>query len=501
MLMSTAGARVDSEVPIYELAIPEVYETWHWTTNYPDWQELQAYFDHVDRTLNLSKDVSFQTVVTSAEFDTKDGRWTVKASDGRTCKAKFLIVAAGFAAKRYVPQFKHLHKFRGEIHHTSFWPNEDVDVLGKRTAVIGTGASGVQVSQEWGPKVKTMHVFQRTPNLAIPMGKRDLTKEEQDYLKPFYKEIHNYRERCFAGFHYDFCERNTFDDSPEEREVFFEDLWKKAGFHMWLANYKDYLFDEKANRATYDFWAKKQRARITDPVKRDLLAPLEPPHPWGVKRPCLEQNFYEVMDRDNVTIIDISENSGNDIAEFTETGIKMTNGNCYEFDVIALATGFDIVSGGMTSMGLKSINGILLEDEWKKGAQTYLGTTIAGYPNLFHLYGPHGPTLLSNGPSTVEVQSRWIRDAIKMVNTQGLKYINPTDQASKEWKQRINDLANATLFPRTRSTYMGGSIPGKVREFVCYAGGVGGYAAEIRAALDSMEGFLKVPANGTEVVA
>lgn len=471
------------------MAIPEVYNSWHWTTNYPDWKELQAYFDHCDKTLNLSKDVAFETVVTSAEFDTESGVWIVATADGRQCKARFLIVAAGFAAKRYIPQFKNLDTFRGEIHHTSFWPNEGVDVKGKKVAVIGTGASGVQVSQEWGPVVEHMHLFQRTPNLAIPMGKRDLSKEEQEHSKPFYKEILDYRERCFAGFHYDLCERNTFDDTPEQREAFFEDLWTKAGFHLWLANYKDYLYDEKANHETYNFWAKKQRARITDPVKRDLLAPLEPPHPWGVKRPCLEQNFYEVLDQENVTIVDISEKSGNDIEEFTKTGVRMKDGTQYEFDVVALATGFDIVSGGMTNMGLKSINGTTLEDEWRQGANTYLGTTISGYPNMFHLYGPHGPTLLSNGPSTVEVQSRWIRDAINKINRQGLKFINPKQEASREWKQRINDLANATLFPKTRSTYMGGSIPGKVREFVCYAGGVGNYSVEIRSALDGFRGF------------
>lgn len=122
----------------------------------------------------------------------------------------------------------------------------------------------------------------------------------------------------------------------------------------------------------------------------------------------------------------------------------------------ALATGFDVVTGGMTNMGLKSINGTYLNDEWKAAANTFLGTTIAGYPNMFHLYGPHGPTLLSNGPSSVEIQGRWIRDAINKINRDKIKYINPTKEASDQWKKRINDLAAPTLFPTTASTYMGG---------------------------------------------
>jgi hypothetical protein len=144
-------------------------------------------------------------------------------------------------------------------------------------------------------------------------------------------------------------------------------------------------------------------------------------------------------------------------------------------------------------MGLKSIHGTYLKDEWKASANTYLGTTISGYPNMFHLYGPHGPTLLSNGPTSVEVQARWIRDAIKLINQQGIKYIDPTPEATKKWKQKINDLSNATLFPTTKSTYMGGSVPGKAFEQVNYAGGLAAYGADIRAALPGWQGFKTVP--------
>lgn len=212
------------------------------------------------------------------------------------------------------------------------------------------------------------------------------------------------------------------------------------------------------------------------------------------ERPCLEQNYYEVLDRDNVDIVDISAKSGNEIVEFTETGIKTKDGKVHEVDVVALATGFDITTGGMTNMGLKSINGTYLKDEWKASANTYLGTTISGYPNMFHLYGPHGPTLLSNGPSSVEVQGRWIRDAINLINRQRLKSINATPEATKEWKKRINELSDATLMPTTRSTYMGGSVPGKAFEQVNYAGGVNQYKTEIRTVLTDWKGFQTVAA-------
>lgn len=143
----------------------------------------------------------------------------------------------------------------------------------------------------------------------------------------------------------------------------------------------------------------------------------------------------------------------------------------------------------MTQLGLESINGTKLEDEWAPGASTYLGLTVSGYPNMFHLYGAHAPTLFSNGPSTIEVQGRWIADCIRKMEMSDIQYINPKPEAAKEWKDQLVNLNNSTLFPTTRSTYMGGSIPGKVFEPVCYVGGIPAYATEIRQALDSMAGF------------
>ncbi|KAI0596555.1 hypothetical protein F4775DRAFT_564253 [Biscogniauxia sp. FL1348] len=485
------GAGVDSEVPEYEFSWPEVWKTWNWRNNYPNYQDLRVYFDHVDKVVGIKKDCAFNTVVVGAHFDTKEGLWVIKTKDGRTAKAKFLVLGTGFAARRYIPDWPGMDKFQGVIHHSSFWPDEHVDVKGKRCAVIGTGASGVQIVQAWGPVAGDLKVFQRTPNLAVPMRKRDLTVKEQEDAKAYYPEMFRFREKNFAGFTYDWSEKNCFDDSPEEREAFYEKVWKEGGFRFWVSLYKDQFYNAEANKESYKFWAKKTRDRIGDPRKRDLLAPLEMPHLFGVKRPCLEYNYYEQFNRPSVDVVDIKNNA---IKAFDETGIILEDGTHYEFDVIAVATGFDIVTGVMTQLGLKSINDTKLEEEWVNGARTYLGTTVSGYPNMFHVYGVHGPTLLSNGPTTVEVQGRWIADCMDKTKKNNIKYINPKLEASKEWKNHVIELNNKTLFPTTRSTYMGGSIPGKVYEPVCYSGGLHEYAKEIRKALDHMEGFELVTA-------
>lgn len=191
--------------------------------------------------------------------------------------------------------------------------------------------------QAWGPKAGALTVLQRTPNLAVPMRRRPLTPADQDRAKILYPELFKLRETSFAGFHYDWLEKSTFDDTPEEREATYERVWDEGGFRYWVALYKDNLLNPEANEASYAFWAKKTRARIGDPRLRDLLAPLRMPHYFGVKRPCLEENYYEQFNRPSVDLVDISKNG---IKGFTETGITLEDGTHLEFDVIAIATGF-----------------------------------------------------------------------------------------------------------------------------------------------------------------
>jgi cation diffusion facilitator CzcD-associated flavoprotein CzcO len=234
-----------------------------------------------------------------------------------------------------------MDKFKGVIHHSSFWPDEKVEVKGKRCAVIGTGASGVQIVQAWGPEAGEVKVFQRTPNLAVPMRRKTLTVEEQERAKKFYPELFRFREKSFAGFHYDWHEKNTLDDTPEDREAFYEQVWAAGGFRYWVALYKDNLISADANKESYNFWAKKTRNRVGDPRKRDILAPLDMPHFFGIKRPCLEYDYYEQFNRPSVDVVDIKNNG---IKSFNETGITLEDGTHHEFDVIAVATGFVSIS-------------------------------------------------------------------------------------------------------------------------------------------------------------
>lgn len=208
--------------------------------------------------------------------------------------------------------------------------------------------------------------------------KLDPAEEEEKKKSGWYDEQIEKTRHTFAGFTYDFLEKNTFDDTPEEREKTYHNLMvENGGFMFWLATYKDMLFDLKANKEAYDFWRKQILKRLTDPEKQRLLAPEVPPHPWGTKRPSLEQRFYEVVDQPNVKLIDVNENP---IEEVTATGIRTKQG-LVEVDVIVLATGFDSVTGSLAQLNIQGTNGGTIADHWKDGTKTSMGIAMPEFPS------------------------------------------------------------------------------------------------------------------------
>lgn len=366
----------------------------------------------------------------------------------------------GFASRRYTPPVPGLGNFKGDIYHTAVWPQHDVGLKGKRVAEIGTGASGIQVIQEIGPKVKELTMYLRTPNMCLPMNQRKLDYDEEQEKKKsgWYDEKIAETRKTFAGFAYDFLDKNTFDDSEEEREKLYHKLMvEEGGFKFWLATYKDMLFDLKANEQAYKFWRKQVLARLTDPEKQRLLAPETPPHPWGTKRPSLEQNFYEVVDKPHVKIIDVNENP---IEEVTETGLRTKQG-LVEVDVIILATGFDSVTGSLAQLNIQGTNGGTIADHWKDGLRTSMGIALPNFPNMFFLYGPQAPTAFSNGPSCTQFQAEFVEEVMKRVKDEGITRFEATDEAEQDWCRRMHEKWDASLFPMAKSWYQGANIPGR----------------------------------------
>jgi len=390
----------------------------------------------MEKKWNTEDYTEYNKHVDGATFDEKRHQWLVDCSDGSEIYCRWFIPCIGFASRRYTPPVPGLSNFKGDTYHTAVWPQHGVNLKGKRVAQIGTGASGIQVAQEIGPIVKSLALYQRTPNFCLPMNQHPLDPKEEEKKKANgdYEKAMNDTRKTFSGFTYDFVKKNTFDDSPEEREKFYHHLLvEQGGFRFWLNTYDDMLFDQKANDEAYNFWRKTVLKRVKNEEKQKLLAPEVPPHPWGTKRPSLEQRFYEIMDQDNVEIIDVNENP---IEEVLPNGLKTKKG-VVEVDILILATGFDSVTGSLAQLNIRGTDGGTIADHWKDRLQTSMGIAIPGFPNMFFLYGPQAPTAFSNGPSCTQFQAEFVEEAFKRVLADDITRFEATKEAEDDCKSTL----------------------------------------------------------------
>jgi cation diffusion facilitator CzcD-associated flavoprotein CzcO len=353
---------------------------------------------HIDKTLNVRPDVSFDTKVNGCTWDNALAKWTVKTSTGKQARAQFLILATGLLHKTHLPNWPGQKDYKGIIRHSGDWP-EDTDVTGKRVAIIGAGATSVQIVQELGKTASQLTLLMRRPSYCLPMGQRTWTKEEQDGWRAYYPALFKAGRDSAVGFPSLRHDERAQDVSAAEREAYWEGTWKAGGFQFLLRNYNNVALDKEANKLVYEFWRKKVCERLTDAKKQKLMAPEEMPYYFSTKRTPLEHDYYDVLNQENVDIVNIKEHP---IERFTERGLKLGGEETErEFDYVVCATGFDSFTGSLTNMGLTSKDGKDIKEVWKDGVSTYLGMMMSGFPNAFMVYSPQSPTALSNGPTII----------------------------------------------------------------------------------------------------
>ena len=490
------GCRFDSESYSYGYSFSkELLQEWDWTEHFSPQPETLRYLNLVAEKFDLRKDIQFDCRITKATFDKADKRWEVKLEDGKTACARFLISAVGPLSAVQMPNIEGIDNYEGESWHTARWPRDpdgfggckDVSFEGKQVAVIGTGASGVQVIQEIAKTAEHLFVFQRRPNWCAPLKNSLISDEEQAEIKASYPQIFKKCSETFGSFLHSPDPRMAVDTSPEERQAFFEKLYGERGFGIALANFRDIMVDPKANDIISEFIAGKIRERVNNPQVAEKLIPKN--HGFGTRRVPLETNYYEVYNQDNVTLVDIMETP---IECVTKAGIQ-TNEREYELDMIIYATGFDPVTGALNRIDISGSGGEKLKDTWADGPRTYLGIQAHGFPNLFTLVGPHNGASLCNIPRCIEQNVEWVTDLLEYMRDKGLVSIEPTREAVDEWTEHCDEAAARTLFPTADSWFMGvnRNNPERKRTFMLYAGGVPKYNVKCeQVAADDYEGFV-----------
>ncbi|KIJ37503.1 hypothetical protein M422DRAFT_177825, partial [Sphaerobolus stellatus SS14] len=257
---------------------------------------------------------------------------------------------------------------------------------------------------------------------------------------------------------------------------------------IWLGNYADLFTNRITSEHCYEFWRDKVRQRISDPAKQEILAPTKPPHPFGTKRPSLEQGYFEIYSRPNVELVSLKDNP---IVEITENAVRTSDGVEHEVDVIVLATGFDAITGSLTQINIKGTDGRLIGEKWAPRLQTYLGMTVVNYPNIFIVYGPQAPTAFCNGPVCTEIQSEWIVNCITYLRDNNITHIEPSREAEEEWSNNVDKIFSGQLFSEAKSWYTGANIPGKKVQSLNFTGGIPAYLERISTvAKKGYEGFI-----------
>ncbi|PWY71008.1 FAD/NAD(P)-binding domain-containing protein [Aspergillus heteromorphus CBS 117.55] len=429
------GARCDSPQPFYQIHDETLVGGWTFSERFPDHHEMREYFRYVDSKWNVSKDFDFGVAVVQASFE-RDLVWTICLSDGRRMTTRWFIPAVGVASRPSLPEIKGIDQFQGELHHTGDWPLSEVPLQGKRVAVIGTGASGAQVVARIAPEVESLTVYQRTPVVVIPASPES-SQDSNPHAVPLTPDetraAFQRSATSFSGVDYSFQDPESVAIGSPLRDIFNMRLYREGSLGLVWGNFSDIFTNREANKQLYVFWATQTRAKIRDPVKKEILAPSKQPYPIGIKRACFVDNYYESFNRPNVDVVDIREAP---LTAITKTGIQRGPSH-REFDVIICATGFESQTSGITRLNITGRHGVPLAEAWKTRVTSYLGMTVPGFPNMFYLFGPQGPTVKVNVPTTVECQAQWILSFLKVLRASGVNCCEPTRSAAHEWQEEL----------------------------------------------------------------
>ncbi len=471
------GCRFDSESYTYGyLFSKELFEEWEWSEQFAEQPDTERYLNHVVDRFDLRRHIHFNSRVTSATWDDPSGRWVTSVNNGAEFSSRYLVAATGILSVPFYPDVPGRKDFRGESYHTGLWPKAPVDLAGKRVAVIGTGSSGVQVAPAIAEQVASLTVYQRTASWCTPLNNAPITPEEQAELRAGFEEMRQVLNTSVAGFLHPANERSAFDDSVEERQAFFETMWRSPGFSKLSSNYADVLFDQAANAEWSEFIANKIRGIVEDPTVADRLIPKD--HGYGERRPPFVTGYFEMFNDPKVTLVDLRQTP---FVRVTTTGIETTDGE-REFDIIIWATGFDFGTGALLRMGIRGKDGLALSDYWADGPKTFLGIQTTGFPNFFFPGGPHAAA--GNNPRYNGDQVEFITEALTFVRDRGFDTIEVRPEAETGWTSMVDRGAEHATFGKA-SYFFGTNIPGKPQKYLLNSGGRPKLFKEIAKVVDS----------------
>ena len=377
-----------------------------WSKTFANQPEILAYLEKVAADNRLGDHLVPCTRVTTLQWSDVDQRWQLETSDGVSHQFDVVVTAVGMLDVPNIPEIPGTRRFRGRTFHSSDWDHTK-STAGERVASIGTGASAIQYVPEIAPDAAHLTVFQRTPIWVSPR-----------YDEPFTPEQHELFER----------------DPAEALKV------RDAAFQAY----------ESANFAASSTMTRElteiARAYLTRKVKDpELRAKLTPSYPVGCKRPLQSRAWFPTFALPNVRL------ETSPIAEFTERGLRTTDGAEHAVDTVIYGTGFH-AADYLRSLDVYGTEDRRLRDDWRNGAEAYLGTVVPGYPNLFTLYGPN-----TNGVTSIiyilEAQTGFVRRTLDEMTVRGVRAIDIKRGIHDEYNDEIQRAMQDTVWLANCNNY------------------------------------------------
>jgi cation diffusion facilitator CzcD-associated flavoprotein CzcO len=365
----------------------------NWSRRYAPGAEILDYMEEITDRFGIRPHIRFNTEATATRFDPDAGKWTLQTDTGETHSFDVLVTACGQLTRPSTPHVDGLDDFEGQVFHSAEW-DHDHDLTGRNVAVIGTGASAIQFVPEIAPLVAKLDIYQRSAPWVIPRFNRAYPEWERRVFERFPLRVKAARAGLFAGF-----ETGTY------------------GF-------------------TGQHWVLKPFAKVADAYRErelpdpELRARCTPDYEIGCKRILFTSDWYPTLRRENVELINGA------IQKVTPGGVVGSDGVEREADTIIWGTGFD-TAGFTAPMDVHGLEGRELGDVWGDSPDAYLGTTVAGFPNMFLLYGPHTNHGSGSVPYTLECQFNYVIDAVGRLRERDLRWIDLRPEAMERWRAEM----------------------------------------------------------------
>ena len=393
------GAACDVESHLYSFSFEQ---NPNWSRQFSPQQEILKYMEHCATKYDLNKHLQYNTTVTNASFDEASGTWCVNAEGGKTFTARSIISCTGGLSQPMYPDIKGIDTFKGEMFHSAKW-DKHFDWKNKTIAVIGTGASAIQIVPTIAPDVKQLYLFQRTPPWIMPKPDAEISSLRRWLYNNIPYTQHLYRRRLYW-----------------QHELMALGFIKRPGILKF------------ASKLALRFL----KQSVSDETLRQKLTPN---YVMGCKRVLISNEYYPALTRSNVEVIT------DGIQQITETGVLTKDGNQRNVDAIIIATGFQAAEE-VSRFAVKGRNGIDLNEAWREGAEAYLGTTVAGFPNMFLVVGPNTGLGHSSMILMIEAQVNLIMESLKAMKRKQAKFIDLKPQVQQDFNKEIQEKLSHTVW-------------------------------------------------------